>query len=87
MALLGFIKKPDTWGELRRDIDETSGDGRWRGELFYVIRRSATDRTFYPIQALFRTYRRVLYRPVVHGIRRVGKNGPIDGYTVLNPSM
>ena len=82
LKLFGFIKKPNTWGELRRDIDETGGDGRWREELFHVIRRIATDRTFYPIQAVFRAYQGILYRPVVHGIRRLGKNGPIDGYTI-----
>lgn len=83
LKLFGFIKKPALWGELRRYIVEADNDGRWREELFHVIRRIATGRDFYPIQAVFRIYKGKIYRPVAHAIRRMGENGPIDTYNII----
>ena len=82
LKLFGFIKKPDTWGVLRREIREADGDGRWREELFHVIRRIATDRAFYPIQAVFRSFKGNLFRPVAHAVKRLGITGPIDTFNI-----
>ena len=48
LELFGFLHVRPTFGELRSSIAEGHGDGRWREELFQVIRNIAQGRTFRP---------------------------------------
>jgi hypothetical protein len=83
LDLFDFLIQPKTLGELRSGLPETSQDGRWRNELFHVIRRVATGRKFYPIQAVFQTNEGKMYRPVLCAVDRTGgENGPITTYHV-----
>jgi hypothetical protein len=56
VELFDFMEAPATWGKLRSTIPESKGDGRWREELFHVIRRISTKRRFFPIQAVFQSH-------------------------------
>jgi hypothetical protein len=82
LGLFGFIKEQQTFGELRRGIDERSHDSRWREELFHVIRKIANDRVFSPIQAVLRSQNGKTYHPVVLAIDRAGPGGPIETYHI-----
>jgi hypothetical protein len=73
LKLFDFREAPDTWGSLRSTIAEQKGDGRWREELFWAIRRIATKRHFDPIQAVFHAHDGKMYHPVVHGIDHRGE--------------
>jgi hypothetical protein len=73
LELFDFMDAPVTWGALRSTIAEAAGDGRWREELFQVIRLIATKRRFDPIQAVFQAHDGKMYRPVVHAIDHRGE--------------
>lgn len=82
LELFGFLKKPGTFGTLRRDIVEEGNDSRWRNELFHVIRRIATDRRFSPVQAVFKSPGGTLHRPLTAAVDRVGEDGPIKSFHI-----
>jgi hypothetical protein len=82
LDLFGFLRPPGTWQELRSEVLETSEDTRWRDELFHVLRRIASDRKFYPVQAVFKTNDGRMHRPVACAVDRVGKEGPIDTFHI-----
>jgi hypothetical protein len=73
LELFDFMEPPATWGILRSTISESKGDGRWREELFHVVRRIATKRRFDPIQAVFHAHDGKMYHPVVHAIDHRGE--------------
>lgn len=77
LRLFDFADQPRTWGALRSYIAEAPGDSRWREEMFHVIRRIGQGRRFHPIQSVFQANNGQIYRPVVHGIDRLGECGPI----------
>ena len=79
----GFIQRPATWGELRSGIQEHGGDGRWREELFHVVRKVAQGRKFYPIQAVFHTSDGKTYRPLLNAVDRTGSRGPINSFNLI----
>jgi len=80
LDLFEFIEQPKTWGELRSSLIESAEDGRWRDELFHVIRKIAQGRKFSPIQAVFHTKDGKIYRPVAYAIDRIGEGGAIETY-------
>jgi TIR domain len=82
LDLFGFLRRPETWRDLRSEVEEADGDGRWRVELFHVLRRIARGRKFYPIQAVFKTKSGRMYRPVACAVDRVGADGPIASFHV-----
>lgn len=82
LNLFGFLRPPKTWLDLRAEVAEVGGDGRWRSELFHVIRRIARDRKFYPVQAVFQTKDGKMYRPVACAVDRLGKDGPIETFHI-----
>jgi TIR domain len=83
LDLFEFRDAPETWGELRSGLPESKEDGRWREELFHVIRRIAQGRKFHPIQAVFQTKTGKMYRPVAFAIYRLGdERGPIDRFQI-----
>ena len=82
LDLFGFLDKPETLGRLRAGLSEKSEDGRWRNELFHVVRRIAAGRKFFPIQAVFQADSGKIYRPVLCAIDRIGENGLIDRFHV-----
>ena len=82
LELFGFLKKPGTFGTLRRDVVEEGNDSRWRNELFHVIRRIATDRSFSPVQAVFKSPGGTLHRPLTAAVDRVGEDGPIKSFHI-----
>lgn len=83
LELFDFMEAPATWGKLRSTIPESKGDGRWREELFHVIRRIATKRRFFPIQAVFQSHDGKMYRPVVHAIDHRGdREGTIEFFHI-----
>jgi hypothetical protein len=83
LGLFGFIEHKRTFGELRRGIDESQGDGRWRDELFHVMRKIANGRVFDPIQAVLHVRNGKVYRPVVLAVDRAGPGGPIESFHVM----
>jgi hypothetical protein len=76
------LKTPSDWGELRQGVLERAGDGRWREDLFHVIRKIANDRKFDPVQAVFQTHSGKMYRPVAYAVDRSGEDGPIETYHI-----
>ena len=80
LDLFGFRQLKGTFGELRSTIVEDRGDGRWREELFHVIRKIAQDRVFEPIQAVFQSPDGKIYRPVALAVDRSGQDGPVQTY-------
>jgi hypothetical protein len=82
LNLFERFEQPETWGELRSGVTESAGDGRWRDELFHVIRKIADGRIFSPIQAVFHTKDGRIYRPVACAIDRVGEKGAIETYHI-----
>jgi hypothetical protein len=80
LDLFGFRQLKGTFGELRSTIVEGQGDGRWREELFHVIRKIAQGRTFNPIQAVFQSPDGKIYRPVALAVDRSGQDGPVQTY-------
>jgi hypothetical protein len=82
LELFGFLKKPATFGLLRRDVVEVGNDSRWRNELFHVIRRIATDRTFSPVQAVFKAQDGSLHRPLAFAVDRAGRDGPVNAFHI-----
>lgn len=82
LNLFERFEQPETWGELRSGVVESAEDGRWRDELFHVIRRIANGRKFSPIQAIFHTKDGRIYRPVACAIDRVGEKGAIETYHI-----
>lgn len=82
LDLFDFIQRPKTWGELRSGVQENPGDGRWREELFHVIRRIAAGRKFFPIQAVFSSRDGKMYRPVACAIDRIGEDGSIESFHI-----
>jgi hypothetical protein len=83
LELFDFMEAPSTWGKLRSTIQESTGDGRWREELFHVIRKIATKRRFSPIQAVFQSHDGKMYRPVVHAIdHRGNREGTIEFFYI-----
>ena len=83
LELFDFMEAPATWGTLRSTIPEAKGDGRWREELFQVVRLIATKRRFDPIQAVFQAHDGKIYHPVVHAIDLRGeKEGVIEFFHI-----
>jgi hypothetical protein len=80
MDLFDLIVKKPTWGELSANLPETPTDGRWREELFHVIRKIGQGRRFYPVQAVFQSHDGKIYRPVLCAVDRVGEDGPIETF-------
>jgi hypothetical protein len=80
LDLFGFRQAVGTFGELRATVVEIQGDGRWREELFHVIRKIAQGRNFKPIQAVFKSLDERVYRPVMLAVDRAGANGPVQTY-------
>ena len=83
LDIFDFRQKPGKWGELRSGIHEPQSDGRWREELFHVVRKAAQGRKFTPIQAVFHASNGKAYRPVLSALERLGnKRGPIESYQI-----
>ena len=80
LALFGFRQAKGTFGELRSTIVEDHADGRWREELFHVVRKIAQGRTFQPIQAVLQAPDGKMYRPVALAVDRAGPDGPVQTY-------
>ena len=82
LELFGFRVCPKTFAKLREEIEEKHGDGRWREELFHVLRKIANGNTFSPIQAVFQSRNGKMYRPIAIAIDRAGPNGPVQTYHI-----
>ena len=82
LELFGFRVCPKTFAKLREEIEEKHGDGRWREELFHVLRKIANGNTFSPIQAVFQSQNGKTYRPIAIAIDRAGPNGPVQTYHI-----
>jgi hypothetical protein len=82
LDLFDFLQQPRTLGELRSGLPEGKEDSRWRNELFHVVRKVASGRKFFPIQAVFQTNEGRMYRPVLCAVDRIGRDGPIDVFHV-----
>ncbi len=82
LELFGFRDCPRTFGKLREEIEEKNGDGRWREELFHVLRKIANGNMFSPIQAVFQSRNGKMYRPIAIAIDRAGPRGPVQTYHI-----
>ncbi len=82
LELFGFRVCPKTFAKLREEIEEKHGDGRWREELFHVLRKIGNGNTFSPIQAVFQSSNGKMYRPIAIAIDRAGPNGPVQTYHI-----
>jgi hypothetical protein len=82
LELFGFRDCPKTFAKLREEIEEKNGDGRWREELFHVLRKIANGNTFSPIQAVFRSRNGKMFRPIAMAIDRAGPRGPVQTYHI-----
>jgi len=82
LDLFGLLECRATFGELREGIEERKGDGRWRSELFHVVRKVSKGKRFFPIQAVFQSHTGRMYRPVALAIDRAGPTGPIQTYHI-----
>jgi hypothetical protein len=83
LDIFDFRQKPESWGELRTGIMESESDGRWREELFHVVRKAAQGRKFTPVQAVFHASSGKSYRPVLSAVERLGsRSGPIESYQI-----
>ena len=82
LDLFGLLECKSNFGELRDGIEESAGDGRWRSELFHVVRKISRGRKFFPIQAVFQAHTGRMYRPVALAIDRAGPSGPIQTYHI-----
>jgi hypothetical protein len=82
LALFDLIEHKKTFGELRQGVEEDPGDGRWREELFRVIRKIANGRGFDPIQAVVHARNGKIYRPVALAVDRAGPTGPIQSFHI-----
>lgn len=82
LDLFGFIDQPKTFGRLRDGVIEVM-NGRWRQELFEMIRCVTGGRRWSPVQAVFQTETGKLYRPVLHAVDRLGgRDGRIVNYQI-----
>ncbi len=81
LDLFDFIEKPATLGELRQGLNG-AGDDRWREELFHVVRKIATGRKFFTVQAVFQTRDNKFYRPIACAVDRAADNGPIQTFHI-----
>jgi len=82
LELFGFNVCPKTFASLREEIEEKNGDGRWREQLFQVLRKIANGKTFSPVQAVFQSRNGKMYRPIAIAIDRAGPNGPVQTYHI-----
>jgi hypothetical protein len=82
LDLFGLIEQKGTFAEWREGIEEVPGDGRWREELFRVIRKIANGRAFRPIQAALHSPNGRMYHPVAFAVDRSGPSGPIEAYHI-----
>jgi hypothetical protein len=80
--LFGLIEQKRTFAEWREGIEDLPSDGRWREELFHVIRKIANGRAFQPIQAVLHSPNGKIYHPVAFAVDRAGRDGPIEAYHV-----
>jgi hypothetical protein len=82
LALFDLIEHKKTFGELRQGIPENGDDGRWREELFHVIRKIANGRRFDTVQAVLHARNGKICRPVVLAVDRAGPGGPILSFHI-----
>lgn len=82
LKIFGRWEKPRTLGELRKGIKESPSNGRWREELFHVIRKITDGRIFTPIQAVFHTQDDKIYRPVAQAIDKVKGEDEIKAFHI-----
>ncbi len=68
LNIFNRLEKTKTLGELRKGIKESMDDGRWREELFQVVRKIAEGERFDPIQAVFRTQDGKIFCPLAHAV-------------------
>ena len=83
LDIFDYYESPDTWGDLHQTISGKTDDHRWRKELFHVIRKIASKRKFFPVQAVFHSANGKIYRPVVNAVNRNGKGGSIESFCLI----
>ncbi len=81
LDIFDFNEKPATFGLLRGGLQEQE-NGRWRDELFHVVRKIARGRKFYPVQAVLQTHDNKFYRPVACAVDRAADEGPIQSFHI-----
>jgi len=77
ITLFDYSEQPQTWGELRKFIEEPNGDARWREELYHAIHRISQGRNSSPVQAVFQSVTGKIYRPILYAADKAGHNGPV----------
>lgn len=82
LDLFGLLECKPNFGLLREGIEERDSDGRWRNELFHVVRKISNGRKFFPVQAVFQSHTGSMYRPVALAVDRAGPSGPIQTYHI-----
>jgi hypothetical protein len=82
LNLFDFREKPLTWGELVSGLPEKERNGKWREELFWVIKRISLKRTPGTIQQVFETHKAQTYRPVACAVQKLGRNSKIESFDI-----
>jgi hypothetical protein len=85
LAIFGWHRQPDTFGELTSRIVTEESDNRWLYELARALKFASLGQSFHPVQAIFRadTRDRKTYRPLLHATSRVVETKAIDSHHII----
>jgi hypothetical protein len=85
LAIFGWRRQPETFGELISRVVTEKSDDRWLYELAPALKLASLGQSFGPVQAIFRadTPDRKTYRPLLHATSRVAETRIVDSHHII----